>query len=457
MSQQKKGILNWITDRMERMLFNGVKFIIPKKPTNPLAYLGMLTFMDFLLLGITGALLTIYYQPTFELNLVNRTFTSPWNSVKTINDVIAFGYILRNIHYHASNAMVLLAILHLSYQLFSGRYKLKNELIWVTGVIFGLITILEAYSGYDLIVNVRAQLAMNVGRGLALNTPFLGDTLANLLFGPGSLSSMVIHLYAFHIFLLPFIMVLLAVFHFPRNLTLDIPMISMIFGIIFIIAGLYPVELGTQFNPFYPAPVTVPEWYLTALYAFLRTGLSPFLVGVLIPTLYIVVAAIIPFIDRSRGFKISDRPLVIAIGVTGLTQFAFFTIWGFQGTYPWIPLMPIPGEETILLFLDPITTFAVWGALIVICTLAVYIYSHNQKKKVAKPLSHPVSTLTKTKQFNPRTFLMGLIGLVTLQVFLTIVTIISYMLNLQHIVLVTLGGILITFGFIYHFYRMLSP
>jgi quinol-cytochrome oxidoreductase complex cytochrome b subunit len=53
--------------------------------------------------------------------------------------------------------MVLLALLHLSYQLFSGRYKLKNELIWVTGVIFGLVTILEAYSGYDLIVNVRAQ------------------------------------------------------------------------------------------------------------------------------------------------------------------------------------------------------------------------------------------------------------------------------------------------------------
>ncbi|MEM3832602.1 MAG: cytochrome b N-terminal domain-containing protein [Thermoprotei archaeon] len=456
MSSKKKGIFSWITDRMERMLFNGAKFIIPKKPTNPLAYLGMLTFMDFLLLGITGALLTIYYTPTFELNLTNRTFTSPWNSVKTINDVIAFGYILRNIHYHASNAMVLLAILHLSYQLFSGRYKLKNELIWVTGVVFGLITILEAYSGYDLIVNVRAQLAMNVGRGLALNTPFLGDTLANLLFGPGSLSSMVIHLYAFHIFLLPFIMVLLAIFHFPRNLTLDIPMVSVIIGIIFIVAGIYPVELGSQFNPFYPAPVTVPEWYLTALYAFLRTGLSPFLVGVLIPTLYIIAAAIIPFLDKSRGFKISDRPLVIAIGVTGLVQFAFFTIWGFQGTYPWMPLMPLPGEETLLLFLDPITTFAVWGMLIVICILTVYIYSYNQKRKSAKPLSRSINDPTKPKQLSPRTLLVGLVGLVTLQAFLTIVTVMSYMLNLQNIALITLGSILITFGFIYHFYRMLS-
>ncbi len=458
-TKKKTTLIDWIKDRMERMLFNGVKFILPKKTTNPLSYLGMLTFMDFLLLGITGALLTIYYVPAFELNIANKTFTSPWDSVKAINDVITFGYILRNIHYHASNAMVLLALLHLSYQLFSGRYKLKNELIWVTGVIFGLITILEAYSGYDLIVNVRAQLAMNVGRGLALSTPFLGDTIANLLFGPGSLASMVIHLYAFHIFLLPFIMVLLAVFHFPRNLTLDIPMVSIIFGIIFIIAGLYPIELGVKFNPFYPAPVTVPEWYLTALYAFLRTGLSPFLVGVLIPTLYIVVAAIIPFLDKSKGFKISDRPLVIAIGVTGLVQFAFFTIWGFQGTYPWIPLMPIPGEETELLFLDPITTFAVWGILIIICTIAVYAYAYRQKRKVTKTAIQSKimnGGSEKIRTINPNKILIGLISLITLQVFLTIITLMAYLLNLQQIVLITLGGILITFGIIYHFYRLMS-
>jgi ubiquinol-cytochrome c reductase cytochrome b subunit len=457
--KKKLTLIDWIKDRMERMLFNGVKFIIPKRATNPLSFLGMLTFMDFLLLGITGALLTIYYTPTIELNIANKTFVSPWDSVKTINDVIAFGYILRNIHYHASNAMVLLALLHLSYQLFSGRYKLKNELIWVTGVIFGLVTILEAYSGYDLIVNVRAQLAMNVGRGLALSTPYLGDMIAELLFGPGSLSSMVLHLYAFHIFLLPFIMVLLAIFHFPRNLTLDIPMVSIIFGIIFIIAGMYPIELGVKFSPFYPAPVTVPEWYLTALYAFLRTGLSPFIVGVLIPTLYIVIAAIIPFLDKSRGFKISDRPLVIAIGVTGLVQFAFFTIWGFQGTYPWIPLMPLPGQETELLFLDPITTFAVWGALIIICTIAVYAYAHNQKRKLSKPVAHSKimnGGSDKTKTISPNRILIGLVSLITLQIFLTIITFIAYLINLQQVALITLGGILITFGVIYHFYRLMS-
>jgi ubiquinol-cytochrome c reductase cytochrome b subunit len=52
--KKKLTLIDWIKDRMERMLFNGVKFIIPKRATNPLSFLGMLTFMDFLLLGITG-------------------------------------------------------------------------------------------------------------------------------------------------------------------------------------------------------------------------------------------------------------------------------------------------------------------------------------------------------------------------------------------------------------------
>ncbi|MCS7142168.1 MAG: cytochrome b N-terminal domain-containing protein, partial [Candidatus Nitrosocaldus sp.] len=74
----------------------------------------------------------LYYRP--DVNLA-------YNSVKEIEEKIAFGFFIRNIHYHASNAMVVLAIAHLFYQYFSGRYKVKNEVIWVTGVILGTVTV----------------------------------------------------------------------------------------------------------------------------------------------------------------------------------------------------------------------------------------------------------------------------------------------------------------------------
>ena len=128
----------------------GMKFTFPSRFVSPLGFLGMLTFVIFIILGITGALLMLFYEPILD---------RAWNSVKTINDVIPYGFHLRNIHYHASNAMVMVALLHMYYQYFSGRYKIRNEILWVTGIILGVLTILEAFTGYDIIFSERAELS----------------------------------------------------------------------------------------------------------------------------------------------------------------------------------------------------------------------------------------------------------------------------------------------------------
>ena len=113
----------------------------------------MLTFIMFITLGVTGALLMFYYEPIM---------TRSWDSVAFINNEVPFGFHLRNLHYHGSNAMVMLAILHMYYQYFSGRYKIRNEILWVTGVILGTVTILEAFTGYDIIFSERAELAISI-------------------------------------------------------------------------------------------------------------------------------------------------------------------------------------------------------------------------------------------------------------------------------------------------------
>ncbi|MEM3052662.1 MAG: cytochrome b N-terminal domain-containing protein, partial [Candidatus Caldarchaeum sp.] len=143
----------WLVERLERTPIVTFRFQIPRLAVSPFGYLGTLTGIVFLLLGITGALLMLYYRP--DVNLA-------YNSVKEIEETIEFGFFLRNIHYHASNAMVFLAIAHMFYQYFSGRYKVKNEVIWVTGIILGTVTVLEAFTGYDLILNQRAMLAVNI-------------------------------------------------------------------------------------------------------------------------------------------------------------------------------------------------------------------------------------------------------------------------------------------------------
>ncbi len=57
----------------------GLKFTFPAKFVSPLGFLGMLTFVVFIILGITGALLMLWYEP-----ILNRA----WDSVDKINDTI---------------------------------------------------------------------------------------------------------------------------------------------------------------------------------------------------------------------------------------------------------------------------------------------------------------------------------------------------------------------------------
>ena len=217
-----------IIDRLERVIFFGFKFTFPKKFLSPLGFSGMLTFSTFVVLGLTGAVLMLFYEPGTE---------TAFNSVKYINDEIPFGFHLRNIHYHASNAMVFLAVLHLYYQYFSGRYKIRNEIIWVTGLILGVVTVLEAFSGYDLIFNDRAELAVSIGVGLTVFSPVIGPELAQFIWGSG-FSDFILRLYALHVFTVPLIMVVLMFFHFPRFMVFDIPMLTAITGSIMITGGI---------------------------------------------------------------------------------------------------------------------------------------------------------------------------------------------------------------------------
>ncbi|MBI3858906.1 MAG: cytochrome bc complex cytochrome b subunit [Thaumarchaeota archaeon] len=317
-------LYRWLVDGLERTVYIGVQYTFPKRFVSPLGYLGVLTGIVFLVLGITGGLLMIYYQPTLT---GCGSLTCAFSSVQKINDVVPYGWLLRNIHYTASNAMVLLAILHMYYQYFSGRFKIKNEVLWVTGIILGIITGVEAYTGYDLIFNQRAGLAIEIGSGLTNAPPVIGGPLRLATFGAG-FTDFVLRLYSAHVFILPMVMLILVFIHFPRYMVFDIPVVSTVVGAIFIIAAFFPVPVSTQYDPTVGA-LTIPEWYLTGLYALLRTEFDKFVMGGLMPGLLFLMALVIPFVDTSKKLNWKDRPFFTALGITSIAQILITTAWGF--------------------------------------------------------------------------------------------------------------------------------
>ncbi len=440
-------LVDWLNQRLERTIFMGLKFTLPRKFVSPLGFLGFLTFTTFALLGISGALLMLYYSPTVIFNTVTGGSTTPFDSVKNIDSVVPFGSALRNIHYHASNAMVLLAVAHMFYQYFSGRYKLRYEVLWVTGIIIGILTIIEAYTGYDLLLNVRGMLAINIGRALARSTPFMGPEAFRLMAGTG-LADLILRFYAIHVFIFPMIMILVMMVHFPRYMVLDIPVVSMVAGTIMVIGGLFPVEIGAKFIPTAEAGITMPEWYLTGMYAIIRTGIDRFLAGVVIPMIFVMVFLVIPFLDTSKKLSIRDRPFYTAMGVAALGQLALTTAWGFRANNIFFPLDTIPQLE-----IDPFIFFGTVVFIGAVGYASVYLWF---KATAPPPGVRPMHgrkefPIYKMSSNEWRAVVISLLGF---QVLFDIYSSQAFFAGFKNVLLLQIGVGLIAFGILVHLYRI---
>jgi quinol-cytochrome oxidoreductase complex cytochrome b subunit len=423
--------VKWLVDRLERTPIVTFRFQVPRLAVSPFGYLGTLTGIVFLILGVTGGLLMFYYRP--DVNLA-------YNSVKEIQERVQFGFFLRNLHYHASNAMVFLAIAHLFYQYFSGRYKVKNEVIWVTGVILGTVTVLEAFTGYDLILNQRAMLAVNIAVGLSNSAPVLGPMVSSLLLG-GGLYDLIIRFYALHVFILPMVMILLALVHFPRNLVFDPPAVAGVIGALLIAGGLYPVDLGIKYDPTL-AIVEVPEWYLTAIYAFIRTGLERFTSGALLPLLFILFFLIVPFVDRSKKLSWRDRPFFTAAGLASIVLIIVTTVWGFYTT----PRV----DAFTAVYVEPLIFYPTLLFLVAATFIISYRYIAPPAKEAARPAPKPRPiTIQLPFEWGVR-LIMGLLATIGI---LSLLAFQQYLEGLKNLSMFNLGVVVMLFGLIAHIYR----
>jgi ubiquinol-cytochrome c reductase cytochrome b subunit len=462
-SRSKRGVLDpiidllrWIWDRLERTLLLALKIVFPSRFISPLGFLGMLTVIVFIILGVTGALLLFHFTPIFGDCANSATNPAACNqafqSVQSINNQVSWGLVIRNIHYTASNAMVLLAVMHMFYQYFAGRYKLRYEILWVTGIILGVITIVEAYTGYDLIFNIRGQLAINIGQTLTYYSPVIGANLAQIIFG-FTFNDLAIRFYAFHVFIIPIIMLAVMSIHLPKNLVLDIPVASAVTGIILVMGGLFPVEVGVEYVPNLPTQITFPEWYFTSLYAFIRVqNLQPFIAGAIIPAVFVLIFLFVPFFDRGKKIAMLDRPFWVALGVAALGQIAIVTVWGFRAANP---LQALQSENQLVI--DP-TLFG--ASLLLASALAygfVYLYVRWRRAKMdalraaKKPIPYrkvQPYLLNKGEVYS----LLG--GLLVLQAFLDVAIFRAFLVALQNFALIEIGMVFIAFAATVHIYRV---
>ena len=343
--------------------------------------------------------------------------------------------------------MVMVALLHMYYQYFSGRYKIRNEILWVTGILIGVLTILEAFTGYDIIFSERAELAISIAASLTNSIPVLGPQMREAFFG-GGFHDFVLRFYAFHVFFLPIAMLGLMVVHFPRFLVFDVPMVMAISGAVTLTGGVFPVDLGTKFDPSVPPGITVPEWYLTGLYAFLRTMYDKFVTGVAWPGLFIFALLIVPFIDRYKKFSWKDRPLITALGITSLAQIMVTTYWGFY-IDPNI-------KKSLLerLVIDPIFFYLVMLLLVPLSFGFTYLMIKLAKNAEANARVQPKRGSTKNSiNLEMKWIYILFVGLLAFQIYLNIAAYYAVINGMKNFSLFIVGIIMLVFAGMFYIYR----
>ncbi|MCG3118817.1 MAG: Cytochrome b6 [bacterium] len=177
-------------------------------------WLGTISFMLFMILVGTGVILMFLYVPSVE---------RAYGSVKDIEFVVSYGWLLRSMHRIAAHLMVAVVFLHMVRVFLTGAYKngsavgANRPLNWIIGLVLLITTLLLSFTGYLLPWDQLAYWAITVGTNIASSAPLVGKATRFFLLGGNAIEqNTLIRFYVLHVFFLPMLVLLLFSYHMWR-------------------------------------------------------------------------------------------------------------------------------------------------------------------------------------------------------------------------------------------------
>lgn len=170
--------------------------------------LGVISFVLFVILVVTGAWLMFFYVPSVE---------QAYTDIQNLESAVTFGSLMRAMHRWAAHLMVVVVFLHLCRVFFTGGYKHPREFNWVIGVFLWVVTMLLSFTGYLLPWDQLSYWAITVSTNIVGAFPLIGEQLRLLLLGSFEAGpAALIRFYTLHIAILPVVMTILIGIHFWR-------------------------------------------------------------------------------------------------------------------------------------------------------------------------------------------------------------------------------------------------
>ncbi|MBI2895641.1 MAG: cytochrome b N-terminal domain-containing protein [Deltaproteobacteria bacterium] len=291
---------------------------------------------------LTGLGLMLTYSPGA---------TTAWGSVYFIENRVALGWLLRGMHHHGAQAMVVVLGFHLLQVSLTGAYKRPREVNWWSGLCLLLLTQAFALTGYLLPWDQKGFWATQVATSIL--AVVAGDAARDLVVGGAELgTATVTRFYALHVAFLPAALVGLFALHLylfrrhgvtpppradlslrarfhPDQLLKDLAAglaVLLIVAWLAVLSHGAPLDAPADPASEYPAR---PEWYFLWLFVLLEhIGGRSQTLGLTIPAAVILYLFALPLLDRGEDRGIRARApwvgsvVAIALGVVALT------VWG---------------------------------------------------------------------------------------------------------------------------------
>lgn len=190
-----KNIYEWLDERFD---FQGLyKNVLdrPEPAGNWWNTLGSASLFLFVMQGLTGIFLTVYYTPSPD---------HAYDSIQYIMNNLAFGWLIRGIHHWGASLMVLVVFIHMLRVFTTASFKYPRELTWLVGIGLLLLTVGMGFTGYLLPWHQQAYWATTVGTRIAGSVPFIGNFILKVLRGGPDLSALTLQrFFSAHIWILP--------------------------------------------------------------------------------------------------------------------------------------------------------------------------------------------------------------------------------------------------------------
>jgi len=248
-------------------------------------------------------------------------------SVEVITSLAPFGALIRNLHFWAAQALMIVASIHFLRVVLTGAYARHRRLNYLIGIGMFILVMLLDFTGYVLRWDEGIRWALIVGTNLLKTVPWIGNSLYQITVGgsePG-LSSLE-RFYTWHIFVLTGAMIFLAGWHIfrvrrdggvavpPPTQRTDQTRISRFDLlrreiVIMAIAGVILLLVSIAF----PAPIERPitqasidihnaraPWFFLWVQQLLKYG-DPFVLGIVLPIIVLIVLAVPPYVLPQAG------------------------------------------------------------------------------------------------------------------------------------------------------------